>query len=243
MKEGQILNLDTECYHCGDGFSGRPIRFDDKNFCCDGCKSVYSILNKSDLCEYYDINAQPGITQKKKYRKDKFAFLDLIEVQQKLIKYSDSNQVHLTFYLPQIHCSSCLWLLENIYKLNEGIISSTVNFNKKEVFIIFHPEQTSLRKVVETLADIGYEPHISLDDLDKKKTLGIDRTRLYKIGVAGFCFSNVMMLSVPEYVLGAGELEPEIAFVFNILKVSLAIPILFYSASEFFCKCMERVEA
>ncbi|MCO5234340.1 MAG: heavy metal translocating P-type ATPase metal-binding domain-containing protein [Chitinophagales bacterium] len=240
--EGRNLKIDTQCYHCGDGISGRPVQFDDRNFCCEGCKTVYSILNKSDLCEYYHINNHPGISQKKRYRKDKFAFLDLVEVQQKLVQYSDAEQVHVTFYLPQMHCSSCLWLLENINKLNKGILSSTVNFNKKEVFIIYHPKSTSLRKVVESLSDISYEPHISLDDLDRKKAITPNRSRLYKIGVAGFCFSNVMMLSVPEYVLGAGELEKDIALVFNVLKVSLAIPILFYSASEFFISAWQGLK-
>src|SRR5690554_879391 len=110
--DSKNIKLEVECYHCGDYCSGRPVRFDNKDFCCEGCKSVYTILNKSDLCEYYDLNSTPGVTQKVRYRKDKFAFLDLVEVQQKLIQYSDAEKTQLTFYLPQIHCSSCLWLLE-----------------------------------------------------------------------------------------------------------------------------------
>ncbi len=228
------IKFDTECFHCGDTCTGKPILFDDKSFCCDGCKSVYSILNKTDLCEYYSFNDSPGISQRVRYRKDKFAFLDLPDVQQKLIQYSDSVQAHVTFYLPQMHCSSCLWLLEHIHHVNEGIISSNVNFSRKEAFIRYNPEKTSLRSVVETLADIGYEPHISMDNLDKTKAVAPQCTRLYKIGIAGFCFSNMMMLSVPEYVLGKGVIEPQLQFVFKTLTVLLSLPVLLYSASEFF---------
>ncbi len=228
------LKLDIQCYHCGDNCSGNPIQFDDKSFCCDGCKTVYAILNKSDLCEYYDLNAAPGTSQRSRYRKDKFAFLDLPEVQQKLIQYSDAEQVHLTFYLPQMHCSSCLWLLENVYQINRGIVSSHVNFGKKEVFIIYNPKEVSLRGVVETLADIGYEPHISLDQMDRSQAMAPHRTRLYKIGLAGFCFANIMMMSFPEYVLGNSVIEPSLAFTFKALIILLSIPVLFYCASEFF---------
>ncbi len=133
--DSRAIKLDVECYHCGDICFGHPIHFDEKDFCCEGCKTVYSILNKNDLCEYYDLNATPGASQRKRYRKDKFEFLELPEVQQKLIQYKDAEQTHLTFYLPQMHCSSCLWLLENIHQVNSAIFSSRVNFGKKEIFI------------------------------------------------------------------------------------------------------------
>lgn len=231
--DSKNIKLEVECYHCGDYCSGRPVRFDNKDFCCEGCKSVYTILNKSDLCEYYDLNSTPGVTQKVRYRKDKFAFLDLVEVQQKLIQYSDAEKTQLTFYLPQIHCSSCLWLLEHVHHLNDGIVTSQVNFNKKEVFIVFN-KSTTLREVVETLADIGYEPHISLEHLGEKSIKSPQKTRLYKIGIAGFCFSNIMMLSLPEYLLGDGVIEAPLHFTFKALTVLLSLPVFFYSASEFF---------
>lgn len=126
----QKIKLDVNCYHCGDACMGQAIQFDEKNFCCEGCKTVYGILNQSDLCDYYSLNAAPGTSQRKRYRKDKFAFLELPEVQQKLIQFQDGEQAHLMLYLPQMHCSSCLWLLENIHHLNAGVVSSQVNFNQ-----------------------------------------------------------------------------------------------------------------
>jgi Cu+-exporting ATPase len=232
--DSQSIKLDVECFHCGDTCLGRPIHFDQKDFCCEGCKTVYSILNKNDLCEYYDLNATPGVSQRKRYRKDKFEFLELPEVQQKLIQFKDAEQTHVTFYLPQMHCSSCLWLLENIHLIHTGIFTSRVNFGKKEVFLSFDSQNTSLRAVVETLADVGYEPHISLDQLDTKPTTSSNRTRLYKIGIAGFCLSNISMMSFAEYLLGGGTLEPELAIAFKVFSIALAIPTLFYSGSEFF---------
>ena len=122
---------------------------------------VYEILNQNDLCEYYDLNNNPGLTQKIKVRADKFSFLDDAQIAQKLIQFTDGRQTHVSFYLPQMHCSSCLWLLENIHRINKGVVSSRVNFARKEVFIVFENNDTTLRKVVETLTAIGYEPHIS----------------------------------------------------------------------------------
>ena len=49
-------NLDT-CFHCGNEVTPKEkIDFDDKFFCCIGCKTVYEIFSQNDLCNYYDIN-------------------------------------------------------------------------------------------------------------------------------------------------------------------------------------------
>ena len=42
---------------------------------------VFQILNQSDLCDYYNLNENPGISQRIKVRKDKFAFLEDEKIQ------------------------------------------------------------------------------------------------------------------------------------------------------------------
>ena len=133
-----------------------------------------------------------------------------------------------------MHCSSCIFLLENLHRINPGITKSQTNFQRKEVFIIFDPQLISLRKVVELLAFIGYEPNISLKDTVSKKTSTFNRQRIYKIGVAGFCFANIMMLSFPEY-FSSGNIEQNgLKETFTWLNLLLSLPVLLYSASGFF---------
>jgi Cu+-exporting ATPase len=146
------------CYHCGEECFTRGIQLDNKSFCCEGCKLVFQILNKNGLCEYYNLNENPGVSQRITVRKDKYSFLEDKAIQAKLISFSDETQVHVSFYLPQIHCSSCLYLLEKLHKLDIGVISCQVNFARKEADIVFLKQQTTLRKVVELLTGIGYEP-------------------------------------------------------------------------------------
>ncbi len=138
------------------------------------------------------------------------------------------------FSLPQMHCSSCVYLLENLHRINDGIIQSQTNFQRKEIFINYNPAVVSLRKVVELLAFIGYEPAISLHDTAKEQVKSFNRSRIYKIGVAGFCFANIMMLSFPEY-FSSGKIEQAgLKETFTWLNLSLSLPVLFYSASDFF---------
>lgn len=222
------------CYHCGDEVINKTIKHDEKHFCCEGCKMVYEIINQNNLCNYYDLEKNPGITQKHKVREGKFAFLDDKSIQTSLIHFTQGNQSHVQFYLPQMHCSSCIWILEHLNKLQPGIIKSQVDFLKKEILVVFEHDHTGLRKIAETLTSIGYEPHINLSHVNSKKISKYDKSRIFKIGISGFAFGNIMMMSFPEYFsLGTFEEEGMRDFLgyFNLI---LALPVFFYSASEFF---------
>lgn len=228
------------CYHCGESCSNDKINIQEKNFCCEGCKMVYQILNQSDLCDYYDLNKNPGISQRITVRKDKFAFLEDENIQHILTSFRNDKQVHVTLYLPQMHCSSCLYLLENLHRIEEGIISSKVNFTRKEVDIVFLVNKTTLRKVAETLTSIGYEPYISLNDLNEKRP-AINKTMVLQLGIAGFCFGNIMLMSFPEY-LGIDTSEVGLRTIFRWLNFGLAIPVLLYSAIPFYISSLKSLK-
>jgi Cu+-exporting ATPase len=201
LKENAVRGKDKKviCFHCGDLCREDTVVFDDKSFCCNGCKTVYEILKENDLCTYYDLEKNPGLTLKSRDYGEKYNFLDQEEIQHKILDFSEGKTAKVHFYIPGIHCSSCIWLLENLYKLKEGIRYSRVHFTKKELFIDFHPEIISLKELVSLLATIGYEPFISLEQESRKKHKNAGRSLLIKIGVAGFSFGNIMLLSFPEY--------------------------------------------
>jgi P-type Cu+ transporter len=226
------LKGSVACYHCGEDCTGNGIMKEDKSFCCEGCKMVYELLNKTGMCEYYELNQKPGTTQFNKRADRKFAFLDDKEIEQRLISFKDDVNTHVTFYIPQIHCSSCLWLLENLPKIQDAVISSRVKFAEKEVTIIFSSPSITLRKIAELLTEIGYEPYISLNDLGKKLPEPRKST-IYQLGVAGFCFGNIMLLSFPEY-LGLEMMEKQLQGLFRILSLILSLPVFFYSALPFY---------
>ncbi len=222
----------TRCNHCGETCAAAAIRAEDKFFCCEGCKMVYEIINNSGLCAYYDLNETPGAAQRIPVRTEKFAYLDDDTISNQIISFRNDRQVRVSFFLPQIHCSSCLYLLENIHRFDRGIISCRINFPTKKADIVFDPSQTSLRKVAEILTSIGYEPYISLKDINSPRPR-VSKSLVIQLGVAGFCFSNIMLMSFPEY-LGVDQTEESIRSVFRWANFFLALPVFFYSAFPFF---------
>ena len=234
-------NVAVQCYHCGEACDS-SISTDKKYFCCEGCKFVFQLLQDNGLCNYYELSDRPGIKIKGKFSSLRFAYLDNEEVKRKLIRFDDGRQCHVSFYLPQMHCASCIWLLESLHTIDTGILFSKTNFQRKEVFIDFDTSKISLRKVVELLAFIGYEPYISLNEGEKKATKKINRKKFFKIGVAGFCFSNIMMLSFPEYFSSGNIGQVDLQKAFTYLNLALSLPVVFYSANEFFISAWKGLQ-
>ena len=229
-----------QCYHCGEDCDAKPVHAHEKNFCCEGCRMVFEILDQNGLCDYYSISKTPGLNQRIRVRENKFTFLDDGAIKQSLTVFKNDTETHISFYLPQIHCSSCLWLLENLHRLDDSIISSKINFTRKEADIVFDHRFTSIRKIAELLTSIGYEPYISLKDIQHAKPT-IDKSKIYKLGVAGFCFGNIMLMSFPEY-LGIDSKEQYLLSLFRYLNVFLSLPVFFYSASEFYISAWKSLK-
>ena len=228
------------CFHCGLDAASSGIYYDDKTFCCNGCKTVYEIFSINDLTCYYDLQQAPGATPKD--IEGKYNFLDNPKIVDQLLEFKDDDVQIITLYIPHIHCSSCIWILENLNKLNPAVSSSMVVFGKKTVRVTYTPQQFSLKDLVTLLSSIGYEPYISLEDYSVGKK-HVDRSLIYKLGVAGFAFGNVMFLSFPEYFqVGEFWLE-QYKHLFRWLMFAYSVPVVVYAAQDYFVSAFKGLRS
>lgn len=234
--------MGQKCIHCGEDCGKHPVMWDNNPFCCHGCKTVYQILNEKKLDKYYEIQPMSGIRVDQQEFGDKYAYLDLDEIKEKLLSFSDSGINKIELYIPTIHCASCIWLLENLNTLNAGVIQSYVDFPKKRVSITFKDDDVSLRQLVELLASIHYVPEITLDQLDQSEKKKSDRDVLLKIGIAGFSLLNVMLYNFPEYVPGGDQLEQKFIGYFGWLSFALSLPVVFYSAKDYYLSAIKGLK-
>lgn len=225
----------TKCFHCGEACTESLIVLEDKSFCCQGCKLVYEVLSDNGLCSYYDLEEFPGESQILKSSKfQKFDFLEDLDVQNQLLDFKNEEECHVTFFIPIIHCASCIWLLENLMQINSGAISSRVDFIKKKVQVKYNPSKISLKELVVLLSTIGYEPKIKLSDEGGTSKPSTDNILIAQLAVAGFCFGNMMLFSLPEYFSETKLLGEGFKGLFNYLNVLLALPVIFYSANSYY---------
>ncbi|MCZ8229788.1 heavy metal translocating P-type ATPase metal-binding domain-containing protein [Flavobacterium sp.] len=229
------------CFHCGlDIEKADVIHFDAKVFCCNGCKTVYEIFSANDLSCYYDFEQSPGATPLD--IAGKYDFLDNPTIVAKLLDFQEENTEIISLSIPHIHCSSCIWILENLQKLQPGINTSQVNFPEKKVRINYNPTLVTVKDVVYLLSSIGYEPYISLENYETGKEK-IDRSLTYKLGVAFFCFGNIMLLSFPEYFEVEEYWLNQYRGFFRWLIFALSLPSFFYSASGYYVSAYKSIRS
>lgn len=230
----------TNCFHCGDPCLDDGIKHGEKSFCCQGCKMVFEILHENDLSYYYELEETPGISPKA--IADKYEFLDNEAIASKLLEFNEGNTQTVSFLIPSIHCSSCIWILENLNRLHPAVKTSQVNFPEKTVRITFSASENSLKNLVILLSRIGYEPYISLED-SQKKGRNTDRSLIYKLGIAGFAFGNIMFLSLPEYFVDSDFWLDQFKPFFRWLMFAFSLPVVFYSASGYFTSAFKGLRS
>ena len=218
------------CYHCGLPCDDESFKIGEKRFCCYGCKVVYELIQDNNLCEYYNIESHPGLNAKDRRHGD-YDYLEDDKLRKKLLEFDSDDFARVRLNVPAVHCSSCIWLLENLQKADKGIYKSEVNFNRKQVAIDFNPHKTSLPTVAELLDALGYPPKITIDNPNAKEKQNF--SLIIKLAIAGFVFGNVMLFSFPEY-LGLDPKDPSLGRLFSWLNFSLSIPVIIYSASDYF---------
>jgi len=225
----------VKCFHCGNECEEERIVFYEKSFCCSGCRTVFEILNDNNLCDYYELNSVPGVSLKNTGHETS-GWLDENQFSKRFILFESTDRVQVKFIIPAIHCSSCVWLLENLSRLDKSIISSRVRFREQEVMILYDPAKIKLSGVVSLLQQIGYSPdlHRDINSEKNKKPVYFTKKYILRLGVAFFCFGNIMLLSFPEY-LGIDTNEDDLyRHYFGYLNFVLILPVIFFSATEFF---------
>lgn len=220
------------CFHCGLDIQKIRIPFDEKIFCCNGCRSVYEILNTNNLTNFYELNKKAGIRPSDE-NTSQFNYLDTPEIFDRITDFSEGSTSLVTFKIPVIHCSSCIWLLESLHILNKDVKYSQVNFTRKTVKVSFNHNNLKLSELAKFLTNLGYRPAITLETADKNED-HLDKSLLVKLAIAGFGFGNGMFLAFPEYIGGEDFWMEHYKGLFRFLMFLLALPVVFYSASDYY---------
>jgi Cu+-exporting ATPase len=231
--EPPAVRVEPNCFHCGEPCPDDLLALADKNFCCLGCRTVFSLLSENGLGQFYELNARPGTRIRQKVGVARWAYLDDPAVQEKLFDFADKTHARVTLHLPQIHCVACVWLLENLFKLHPGVGKSVVNFSRREASIAFATDKIKFSELAALLDGIGYEPQFTFGEIEKGKVPRWRSRTWLQIGLAGFAFGNIMIMSLPFY-LGLDSFNgPWFRKFAGWLALLLALPVVIYSAADF----------
>lgn len=236
----ETISGSNSCFHCGLEVTGKSYQEGAKSFCCLGCLTVFQLLSSSGMQQFYQLQSAPGNSMKVfSAESNVYDYLDDKDLQQRILQFQEGENAVITLKIPGIHCVSCVWLLENLHQIDSGIKKATVNFLKKNVRVRFNIRELPLSKLAKILDSIGYSAEFNWQNF-KKINFYKSHEEIIKLGVAGFCFGNVMMLAFPEYL--SIDVPEKFKYFFGIISLVFCLPVMFYAALDWFDRAFKAVK-
>lgn len=211
----------STCAHCGlpsRGFSDDAGR----QFCCLGCQTVYGILQSEGLDNYYALRSKLGDGSPKPVKQQNRSYAEFAAIA------ADANG-ESRLLVPDLECAACVWLIERYLGRQAGVHSVDVSLAQKLLRVKWDQEQTSLQKIAQAVARLGYQPRIFSSDAALAARQREERNLWLRLGIAGAAAGNTMLLSVPLYFGARYGIESNLARTFVWLAWAVATPAVFYS--------------
>ena len=220
------------CTHCGNPVSLEPGALTPSDaFCCAGCETVYRWIESQNLGAYYDLKSRAQSLRKPTPASETdgdFAYLDDPEITD-LYSWKTAEGRWMDLYVEGAHCAACVWLTEKITEMVDQVGFIRLNLGNS-VATVRVDTGGSFAAVARELQKMGYRPHPVRQNEERDLQKRENRRFLIRLGIAGACAGNLMLLAVSLYS-GLGGL---MADRFRWISFFLFLPVLFYSAVPFY---------
>jgi Cu2+-exporting ATPase len=196
---------------------------------------VHRAISEHGLQKYYDLRDEkaPERTSSASY-----AEMDDPAFQRVHVRPGPRGTAHVAFYVDDLRCTACVWLVEATAACIAGVAEVRVDMGRSRADVVWDPNETSLSAIARHFARIGHavHPYRGLDrDRARRRE---DRALVVKLGVAGAAMGNLMLLAIALYagVFGgdAGTMAASDTRLFRWASMLVALPALGYAATPMF---------
>ncbi len=230
---GTVPRADVLCAHCGllvpEGLVDDSA---ERQFCCTGCHTAFTILHEHGLDSYYGFAERreaPVRASGRSYEEfDHPAFAQLY------VTTTAEGLARTELYLEGVHCASCVWLVERMPLLQTGVVRAELDVRRSLAVVEWDASATPLSAVARALDVLGYPPHpfrgVARADMRRRE----DRAMLVRIGIAGAIAVNVMLLALALYSGELNGMESRYTTFFRWLSFAITVPSFVWPGRVFF---------
>ncbi len=233
-RSARAAHANGPCAHCG--LRVPPGLIDEHaaaQYCCHGCETAATLIKQCGLEKFYairgDATTAPAAGTTKKYTE-----LDDATFQRLYVRDAGAGLRRVELLLEGVHCSACVWLVEKLPALVDGVIQARLELGRGLVSVVWDPQRTQLSRAARTLDSLGYPPHPARESSARLVRRTADRKALARLGVAGACAGNVMLLGLALYAGLFDVMEPEYRQLFRWLSMAISVVSLAWPGSVFF---------
>ena len=230
---GAAAHADVMCAHCGLAVpEGLIDGAAEKQFCCTGCHTAFTILHEHGLDSYYGFAERretPVRASGRSYEEfDHPAFAQLY------VTRTAEGLSRTELYLEGVHCASCVWLVERMPLLQNGVVRAELDVRRSLAVVEWDAESTPLSAIARALDVLGYPPHpfrgVARADMRRRE----DRAMLVRIGIAGAIAINVMLLALALYSGELNGMESRFTTFFRWMSFAVTVPAFIWPGRVFF---------
>ncbi|WP_164021334.1 heavy metal translocating P-type ATPase [Pyxidicoccus trucidator] len=203
------VHAPDSCLHCG---SSVPVGAVARGFCCAGCEAVYGLLREQGLTRYYQLT-QGKDAPAPEPRKDRgFAWLEPLVAR---AEATPGPVCALELDVQGIHCAACVWLMNELFRRQQGGAGLTVDPALGKVHMQWRRGAFDVGGFLRSVEGFGY-----LFGPSRKYPEAASLDLPIRLGICAALAMNVMLFSISFYV----GLTPDDAEVFRLFtRLSLAL--------------------
>ncbi len=230
----------SQCFHCQEALPREnPLQFsaiinhETRYFCCPACIAVTDAIHNLGLEQYYrqrDSKPQQPTDTESSVRITATAFEDVV-------RDIDGTLCEVQLFIPDIHCTSCCWLIEKRLQKLTGITEASAQFHSHKVTVHWHKNQITLDKILHALHTIGYRATPWQPTQQQNITALQQKKILQRLGVAGLLTMQIHMVAMGGYFGSDGSMQHWL----NVIALLLSLPVWFYCADVFFSNASRSI--
>lgn len=241
LEEAKSL-ASCSCSHCGlpvpAGLLEPGAR---EQYCCAGCRTAASILREHGLEQYYSLpqrRSKPALGTGARYEHfDHPSFHELY------VTRNHSGHCSVELSLEGVHCASCVWLVERLPLLLDGVRRAELQVRRALARIEWDPAIVRLSEIARCLDSLGYPPHPFRGSSRETVRRREDRAALARMGVAGALAANTMLLALALYSGAWNGMEEQYSRFFRWASLALALPAVVGPGRVFFASALAALRA
>lgn len=196
-----------------------------RDFCCKGCEAVYGLLHREGLDRYYDLAGERRAPVGESSGPRSHAWLEPLIAQREA---SSASICSLDLDVQGIHCAACVWLMDELFRREEGGVSIQVNPGLGKVRFAWRKGAFDPARFVSRVESFGY-----LFGPSQKASNEANRALLLRLGATAAIAGNVMLFSLAFYT-GLTPEEGRVYELFTRLSIALSSLVVLVGGWPFF---------
>jgi len=172
----------------------------ERQFCCNGCRTVYEAIHGCGLQDYYQLKQQLDADGKRAATTGRgFEEFDHERFRELYVEPVGEQLSRVELYLEGVHCAACVWLVEKLPQVLPGVVEARLHLGRSIVTVTWAGQSQPLSAIAQALDRLGYPPHPVRGGEELKRRRAEDRRAFTRLGVAGALAGNVMLMAFALY--------------------------------------------